>query len=157
MKGIIGRFFFQFGMTVVFAVMVSWFVSFTLTPMLSSLYLKGRDSVGGSVRLPGCILRIGQRCRVSHRLQRLSDILEGGYERMEGRYRGVLTWALYHRRKVLVFAGGTFVLGLASCSLSEGVHTFGGPERSFVIRLQTPIDYSVDEVDHMNRRPRGDR
>ena len=36
MKGIIGRFFFQFGMTVTFAVLVSLFVSFTLDPMLSS-------------------------------------------------------------------------------------------------------------------------
>ena len=36
MKGIIGRFFFQFGMTVAFAVLVSLFVSFTLDPMLSS-------------------------------------------------------------------------------------------------------------------------
>ena len=39
MKGIIGRFFFQFAMTVVFAVLVSWFVSFTLTPMLASKWL----------------------------------------------------------------------------------------------------------------------
>ena len=36
MKGIIGRFFFQFGLTVAFAVLVSLFVSFTLDPMLSS-------------------------------------------------------------------------------------------------------------------------
>ncbi len=36
MGGIIGRFFYQFGMTVGFAVLVSLFVSFTLDPMLSS-------------------------------------------------------------------------------------------------------------------------
>src|SRR5690606_15349231 len=36
MGGIIGRFFFQFGMTVAWAVLVSLFVSFTLTPMLSA-------------------------------------------------------------------------------------------------------------------------
>ena len=36
MKGIVGRFFFQFGITVAFAVLVSLFVSFTLDPMLSS-------------------------------------------------------------------------------------------------------------------------
>ena len=39
MKGIAGRFFFQFGMTVAFAVMVSLFVSFTLDPMLSSRWV----------------------------------------------------------------------------------------------------------------------
>jgi multidrug efflux pump subunit AcrB len=36
MSGIIGRFFFQFGLTVAVAVMVSLFISFTLDPMLSS-------------------------------------------------------------------------------------------------------------------------
>ncbi len=38
MSGIIGRFFFQFGVTVAVAVMVSLFVSFTLDPMLSSVW-----------------------------------------------------------------------------------------------------------------------
>ena len=36
MKGIVGRFFYQFGLTVAWAVLVSLFVSFTLTPMLSA-------------------------------------------------------------------------------------------------------------------------
>ena len=36
MGGIIGRFFYQFGMTVAWAVLVSLFVSFTLTPMLAA-------------------------------------------------------------------------------------------------------------------------
>ena len=38
MKGIIGKFFFPFGVTVAVAVLVSLFVSFTLDPMLSSLW-----------------------------------------------------------------------------------------------------------------------
>lgn len=38
MGGIIGKFFFQFGITVVTAVLVSLFVSFTLDPMLSSIW-----------------------------------------------------------------------------------------------------------------------
>ncbi len=40
MKGIVGRFFFQFGLTVTFAVLISLFVSFTLDPMLSSRILR---------------------------------------------------------------------------------------------------------------------
>jgi multidrug efflux pump subunit AcrB len=38
MKGIVGKFFFPFGITVVAAVVVSLFVSFTLDPMLSSIW-----------------------------------------------------------------------------------------------------------------------
>ncbi len=40
MGGIIGRFFSSFGMTVAFAILMSLFVSFTLTPMLCSRFLK---------------------------------------------------------------------------------------------------------------------
>jgi hypothetical protein len=39
MQGIVGRFFYSFGMTVTCAVLLSLFVSFTLTPMLSSRFL----------------------------------------------------------------------------------------------------------------------
>src|SRR5579885_1611152 len=40
MGGIVGRFFSSFGLTVAFAVMMSLFVSFTLTPMLCSRFLE---------------------------------------------------------------------------------------------------------------------
>ena len=40
MGGIVGRFFSSFGLTVAFSVMMSLFVSFTLTPMLCSRFLK---------------------------------------------------------------------------------------------------------------------
>jgi HAE1 family hydrophobic/amphiphilic exporter-1 len=43
MKGIVGRFFFQFALTVVFAVMISTFISFTLDPMLSSRLLRKKE------------------------------------------------------------------------------------------------------------------
>lgn len=44
MDGIVGRFFYQFGLTVSFAVAISLLVSFTLTPMLSSRFLKSEHS-----------------------------------------------------------------------------------------------------------------
>lgn len=40
MKGIVGRFFYQFGLTVTFAVLISLFIAFTLDPMLSSRLLR---------------------------------------------------------------------------------------------------------------------
>jgi len=42
MKGIIGRFFYQFGLTVVYATVFSLIISFTLTPMLAGVFLKRR-------------------------------------------------------------------------------------------------------------------
>src|SRR5947209_12713788 len=50
MGGIVGRFFSSFGYTVAFAVAMSLFVSFTLTPMLCSRFLKLEASEGGHVK-----------------------------------------------------------------------------------------------------------
>ena len=43
MQGIVGRFMYEFGLTVAFAIGVSLIVSFTLTPMLSSRFLKMKE------------------------------------------------------------------------------------------------------------------
>ncbi len=50
MGGMVGRFFSSFGMTVAFAIMMSLFVSFTLTPMLCSRFLKLDPSEAGHAR-----------------------------------------------------------------------------------------------------------
>ena len=50
MGGIVGRFFSSFGLTVAFAVAMSLFVSFTLTPMLCSRFLKLEHAAGGRAK-----------------------------------------------------------------------------------------------------------
>src|SRR5512136_1999890 len=96
MKGIVGRFFFQFGITVTFAVMVSLFVSFTLDPMLSSRW---HDPD---------IDRKGTRSWWHRPLDGFND----GFERMAEGYKRVIAWALDHRAVVLGAALLAFVLGL---------------------------------------------
>lgn len=55
MDGIIGRFMGSFGWTMAFAIMISLLVSFTLTPMLASRWLKGpikpREPTGNEVKV----------------------------------------------------------------------------------------------------------
>ncbi len=59
MGGIVGRFFSSFGYTVAFSVLMSLFVSFTLTPMLCSRFLKIETSEGGHTKSKdGFIYRI---------------------------------------------------------------------------------------------------
>ncbi|MCU0692486.1 MAG: efflux RND transporter permease subunit, partial [Polyangiaceae bacterium] len=84
MKGLIGRFFYEFGLTVAFAIMISLFVSFTLTPMASSRMLRHAR--------PGAIARA---------IGRALDRLDHGYRRTVG-------WVLDHR--VLTVATGVGAL-----------------------------------------------
>ena len=103
MGGIIGRFFHQFGITVTVAVMISMFVSFTLDPMLSSIW-PDPDAHGSSGQREGWYERsIGRVLKYFDRfVQRLSDT-----------YQVLLKWSLQHRRTTLWIAAGSFVIGLS--------------------------------------------
>jgi hydrophobic/amphiphilic exporter-1 (mainly G- bacteria), HAE1 family len=90
MKGMIGRFFFQFGVTVAVAVAISYLVSMTLTPMLSARILaKHGDHLGGVGRA-----------------------LEAGFQKVERGYRRALEWALDHRAITVAAAVGVLIVTL---------------------------------------------
>lgn len=100
MEGIIGRFFYQFGLTVAFAVAVSLFVAFTLTPMLSARYLKGHGPEHGG---HGHGHGHGPLARLS---ARIGSVLDG----IDSAYKKTLVWCLHHRWTTIGFGFLTFVL-----------------------------------------------
>jgi len=85
MSGVIGRFFFQFGITVTVAVLVSLFVSFTLDPMLSSVW---HDPPGS-------------RFKAVPWLGRFMDRVERGVDWVHRVYGVILEWALDDRHRRL--------------------------------------------------------
>jgi len=102
MGGMIGKIFFQFGVTVAFAVLVSLFVSFTLDPMLSSVWYDPdvehgvkADKVHGEAHAPR---------RVRSPVRRLAIAFNNWFERMSDHYPAALKWALHHRPAVMVVA-----------------------------------------------------
>ncbi len=97
MGGIIGRFFHQFGVTVVAAVLISMFVSFTLDPMLSSVW-HDPEAEGHHSRGP-----LG---RLLHWFSLLT-------QRLEKRYELLLAWSLDHRKSVLGLAVASLLGALA--------------------------------------------
>ncbi len=88
MSGIVGRLLHEFAVTICAAILVSGFVSLTLTPMLASRYLRHTPNE--------------QHGRVFMAFERFFDALLAGY-------RHSLTWAVSHPRTVIV----SFVLTLA--------------------------------------------
>jgi HAE1 family hydrophobic/amphiphilic exporter-1 len=93
MGGIIGRFFYQFGLTVVFATLFSLLVSFTLTPMLAAKMLRGRSAQS---RPPLPLARLWER----------------GFRGVEAGYRRALRWSLDHRWRTSLLVLGIFAVGL---------------------------------------------
>jgi len=101
MEGIIGRFFYEFGLTVAFAVLISLFVAFTLTPMMASRLLKSHDDHKDSVGV----------------LHRVSTGIERVLESIESAYQSTLRWCLKHRALTLGLGVGSLVLSFVLLSL----------------------------------------
>jgi HAE1 family hydrophobic/amphiphilic exporter-1 len=93
MGGMVGRFFFEFGITVAAAVLASLFVSFTLDPMLSSRWVDPDIERGYHPHFVG---------RTLARFNRWFDDLHVKYERLLG-------WALRNRKTVLAIATVAFL------------------------------------------------
>ena len=83
MGGILGRLFHEFAVTIAAAVLISGLVSLSLTPLLSSRILKPTE-------------------RVRH--GRIYTIIENIIGGTLGLYKTSLSWALRHRRPVMVFS-----------------------------------------------------
>jgi HAE1 family hydrophobic/amphiphilic exporter-1 len=109
MGGIVGQFFRQFGLTVAMATLFSLFVSFTLTPMLSSRWFREAEALpdeeGRSARQAGASL-------FSRVLGAFFAALDRVYGAFRARYRRVLAWALDHRL-VTVMIG---IVALLACT-----------------------------------------
>ena len=100
MGGIIGKFFFQFGLTIAWAIMVSLFVSFTLTPMLSAWWGNSEAHVGGPAREKGWLGRM---------LIKFNAL----FDRLARSYRRVISWALDHPIKMVLTSLLSFVGAMA--------------------------------------------
>jgi HAE1 family hydrophobic/amphiphilic exporter-1 len=136
MSGIVGKFFFQFGVTVSVAVLVSLFVSFTLDPMLSSVW---HDPPGSRFR------------RVPW-LGRFMDRVEHFIEWMHLVYGRILEWALGHRKSVLAIALLSFVGGVAILPM-VGTEFIPDSDQGFIsLRLNTPVGSSLEYTDSKVRQ-----
>ncbi|MFN7955328.1 MAG: efflux RND transporter permease subunit [bacterium] len=129
MKGIMGKFFFQFGVTLSLALALSLFEALTLTPMRSSQFMGN----------PGHDTRMGRL------MERLFHSLSGGYQRL-------LKGSLRHPWSVL--AGSIALFGLSLFLVGGLKKEFVPPQdqgRVFV-RFKTPVGSSIDFTDERLKR-----
>ncbi len=124
LSGIIGQFFRSFAVVVTFGVLVSLFVSLTLTPMLCSRYLKVEKQHG--------------------RIYHLFDRVLGGLDRI---YITLLDRALRHRWHVVALT--VAVVGSSTFFFMNVGKTFSPEEDEgrFRISLRTPLGSSIDYTD----------
>ncbi|HZV08070.1 MAG TPA: efflux RND transporter permease subunit [Gemmataceae bacterium] len=127
MGGIVGRFFSSFGMTVAFAIVMSLFVSFTLTPMLCSRFLKLDPSEAGHAKSKSGWI----------------------YRSVDGFYGLALRWAMRHRF-VMVVLCVLVVLSTGPIAAIMGVNLVPRDDQSeFQVSYITPEGYTLERTDQV--------
>ena len=100
MGGIVGKFFHEFGLTIVAAVLISMFVSFTLDPMLSSIW---HDPQAHGVHHGPPVTRYDRT------IGRVTAVFDRFTQWLGDAYQGILGWSLRHKLATLGIALATFV------------------------------------------------
>jgi len=124
MGGRVGRFFSSFGATVAFAIFMSWFVSFTMTPMLCSRFLKLKEERGGSK---------------SNRL----------WGAIDGFYGWVLGWSLRHRWVIVATSAALLVCTYFLFKIVGFDFLPRDDQSEFEIAVTLPEGYSLDQGDRL--------
>lgn len=134
MKGIIGRFFYQFGITVAFAVGISLFVSFTMDPMLSS---KWHDPDAGKEHDPD-----HQKNFIFRMLARFNVF----FEDVADTYTEMISWALDHKKTVISMGIGAFVFAIAMAPLVGSAFFTKYDQGEMQIDFEASPDAGIDET-----------
>ena len=144
MEGIIGKFFHEFGITIVAAVMISMFVSFTLDPMLSSIWHDPAIDAHSKHHPP-----VGWYDKT---IGRVTGWFEQSTERLADGYQSILRWALVHKKSTVLLALGIFV---ASLFMTRLLGTEFVPKADFSetsLKFETPVGTSLETTEAKTRQ-----
>ncbi|MGE5158351.1 MAG: efflux RND transporter permease subunit [Gemmatimonas sp.] len=125
MGGIVGRLLHEFAVTIITAVLISGFVSLTLTPMMSSRLLKAQHGVVHG---------------------RVYELCERGFDALRDAYRVTLEWSLAHRRFImLAFLAITVATGDLFVRMPKGFLPTEDTGQIFCF-TEAPQDISFDAM-----------
>ncbi|HEV8336249.1 MAG TPA: efflux RND transporter permease subunit [Candidatus Polarisedimenticolia bacterium] len=129
MKGIIGKFFFQFGVTVSVAVAFSLLEAITLTPSRCSQFLD-----------------------VGERTTWIGRQAEATFNRLSNLYKRALGPCLRHRYLVLAAMAGIFLVSLSILGFINREFVPSQDISRVLARVQTPVGSSIDYTDELMKR-----
>ncbi len=137
MGGIVGRFMTSFGFTMSFAIMVSLLVSFTLTPMLASRWIKlppRREDAEG------------------HEVHEQSSKESRFFRSLDSNYTAILKWSLAHRGVIAGIAGLVLLSSVPLGILANKNFLPNDDQSEFEVGLRAPEGTSLEATEIIGNR-----
>ncbi|GMT99125.1 efflux RND transporter permease subunit [Corallococcus caeni] len=130
MKGIIGRFFLQFGVTLCVAVLLSYVEAITLAPARCAQLLKTSRE---------------------HR-SRVGVVVDRAFSKLEALYARALGWGLVRPWRVLLVAVAMLILSAFAFKALPGEFVPSQDQGRMSVRLQTAVGSSLEETNRLFKR-----
>ncbi|MFN9192396.1 MAG: efflux RND transporter permease subunit [Pseudomonadota bacterium] len=143
MGGIVGKFFHEFGITIVAAVLISMFVSFTLDPMLSSVW----HDPQAHHRWKDAPATLYDRT-----IGRVTGAFDHFTEWLGCQYQLLLAWSLVHQVKTVIAAAATFVVAIALAGVLGKEFVPKADFSETVINFYTPVGSALEVTEARARQ-----
>jgi len=126
LQGIVGQFFKQFGLTVVFTMIISTFDAFTVAPMLSAYWVTRHDP--------------DKKSWIKFIVKRFDQL----QTRLENVYVKILSWVVQHRGKVVILGLGSFFVSLLSIGGIPKTFLPTPDNGEFIVTIELPTGASLE-------------
>jgi HAE1 family hydrophobic/amphiphilic exporter-1 len=125
MQGVVGQFFYQYGITVTVAVFLSLLEAITLTPMRCARFMHSSHENPNKLTL----------------------FMDTFMNWLAGKYKNSLSWALNHRWPIVVISIAVFIASLIFVSTLRKELIPAQDQSMFVLNLKTPTGTAIEATD----------
>lgn len=130
MKGVVGSFFYQYGITVTVAVFLSLLEALTLTPMRCARFMhSAKDN-------PTWLMR-----KMNYFMEHLAE-----------RYKASLSWSLNHRWGIVMVSTAIFLVSLVFVSTLRKELIPPQDQALFLLNIKTPVGSSIAATDEVFKK-----
>ncbi len=136
LSGTVGQFFKQFGLTIVFAMLISLFDALTMAPMLSA-YLAGKTNT---------------KSRIGRLVEKLSDRIDGFQDFLAKKYGKILDFTLRKPATILAIAVVIFVFSIGLGRSVKSTFLPNSDNGEFTVSLEMPPGTSLDAMEEAAKK-----
>ncbi|HND84560.1 MAG TPA: efflux RND transporter permease subunit, partial [Pseudobdellovibrionaceae bacterium] len=130
LQGIVGQFFKQFGLTVVFTMLISLMDAFTMAPMMSAYMATANEHHRGTGFMASVL-----------------NAFDRGQTWLEDRYETTMHWVIKHRKTVLALAVVVFVSSLGLVKFIPKTFLPANDNGEFEVSVEMPVGTALSATD----------
>jgi HAE1 family hydrophobic/amphiphilic exporter-1 len=139
MKGIVGQYLKQFGLTIAFSMVISLFVAVSIIPMLCA-YLSGKK-IRKITESDGNFL-----------IKKILQKFENFQNFLEAKYEKILIFSIHNPKKILLLTAGILAFSIMLFKFVPKTFIAENNNGEVIVALELPADYNLDATNEIAKK-----